>query len=73
MRNLSLDDLERLAEHDLGHKSKEQLLKYIGWMWCIIQPLDPEFKQELNRDYQHYLYDTKQTIKLQGNRVGQVI
>ena len=54
MSSLSLYDLERLAENDLGHRSKEQLLEYIGFMWCIIQPLDPEFRAELFRDYMIY-------------------
>lgn len=53
--NLSLSDLERLAHHDMGHKTKEGLLNYIGWMWCLLRDSDPEFRKELVRDYELYL------------------
>jgi hypothetical protein len=55
MGSLTLSELERLAEYDMGHESKERLLTYIGWMWCLLQDLDPAFKTELIRDYGFYL------------------
>lgn len=54
MKHIPLVELERLAHHDLNHKSKESLLEYIGWMWCLLQDSDPKFKNELIRDYGFY-------------------
>ena len=53
--NLSLSELERLAHHDMGHKSKEGLLDYIGYLWWLMKDEDPDFRQELIRDYELYL------------------
>ena len=57
MSNIPLVELERLAQHDCGHKSKEALLEYIGWLWCLLQERDEKFKLELIRDYGFYLAD----------------
>jgi hypothetical protein len=62
---LRLGELESLAHHEYGHKSKEYLLDYIGWMWCLLQDLSPDFKADLISDYETYIEETKENARLE--------
>ena len=58
MPNIPLVELERMAHYDCGHKSKEALIEYIGYLWMLLQESDnAQFKAELVRDYGNYLHD----------------
>ena len=59
MTELSLCQLEDLANFERGDTPDHANVEYIAYLWHLLQKLDDDFAFELQRDYKIYTEEIK--------------